>query len=71
MPLTASRIASNLSITPRSARRILHRLEVLGFIAGVGEAQPLGSGRPRRMFHIYSAALDTAFSNSPSIRPTA
>ena len=57
-PFTASCIASNLSITPRSARRILYRLAAAGFIESVGEEQPLGSGRPRRMFRISSAGRD-------------
>lgn len=67
-PFTANCIASSLSITPRSARKILHRLEAAGFIGAVGEEQPLGSGRPRRMFRVLSAAMATKVKTRPSRR---
>jgi ribosomal protein S25 len=50
--ITANEIADTLSLTLRSARRILASLEEAGIAVAVGEEQPAGRGRPRQIFKI-------------------
>ncbi|MEC5188739.1 MULTISPECIES: transcriptional regulator [Geobacillus] len=53
--VTAIELAKGLRITPRSARRLLSRLEQAGLVSVTGEEQPVNRGRPRQ---IYSLLLD-------------
>lgn len=50
--ITASEIAETLNITLRSARRILSNFEEAGVAKVIGEEQPAGKGRPRRIYKI-------------------
>jgi hypothetical protein len=48
--VTANDIARKFNITSRSARRIISSLEKAGCANVIGEEQPLGKGRPRRLY---------------------
>lgn len=52
MTFTAAELADGFGITPRSARRILIRLEQVGLAAVTGEEQPINRGRPRQIYSI-------------------
>lgn len=46
----ADQLANWLNITPRSARRIIGKLEKMGIIERFGAGQSVGRGRPRQIF---------------------
>ncbi|MBB3189656.1 hypothetical protein [Halomonas cerina] len=48
--VTANEVARKFNVTSRSARRIIASLEQAGYATVVGEEQPLGKGRPRRLY---------------------
>ncbi|WP_232695902.1 GTP cyclohydrolase IIa [Brevibacillus daliensis] len=50
--ITALELANHFSITHRSARRILHKLEQAQVATVVGEEQPIGRGRPRQLYKL-------------------
>lgn len=47
---TAQQLANWMNITPRSARRIVARLEKVGILERCGTRQSIGRGRPTRLF---------------------
>lgn len=51
--VTAPELARWFNFSLRSARRLLATLEETGLSSVVGEEQPVGSGRPRRVFSIH------------------
>ena len=50
--ITTNELANGLGITPRSARRIINKLEKVNLVAITGEEQPVHRGRPRQVFAI-------------------
>ncbi|MGD9570112.1 MAG: transcriptional regulator [Sedimentibacter sp.] len=50
--ITASDVAEVLNITKRSARRIMNDLEQAEIVKVIGEEQPIGRGRPRKVYGI-------------------
>jgi predicted transcriptional regulator len=50
--ISAQELASHLQILPRSARRIIAKLEQNGFAQAVGEESPNPRGRPRTLYRI-------------------
>jgi hypothetical protein len=50
--ITANEVAETLNITNRSARRILNSFEQAGIAKIIGEEQPIGRGRPRKIYGI-------------------
>ncbi|MCE9666126.1 hypothetical protein LY622_22095 [Halomonas sp. M5N1S17] len=49
---TANDISRRLQITTRSARRIISCLELAGCAVMIGQEQPIGKGRPRRVYSL-------------------
>lgn len=54
----AARVAEALSVTLRSARRILHSLVAAGLAWTMPPAQPTGGGRPRQRFRLLVQRLE-------------
>jgi len=52
---SARHLAEWMNITPRSARRIIYRLEKAGLLERCGTQQSIGRGRPIRLFRKASA----------------
>lgn len=50
--LTANEVAEGLGLTLRSARRIINMLDEAGLATVVGMEQPVGKGRPRRVYDL-------------------
>lgn len=51
--MNAYELAAYMQILPRSARRILHELEMKGLAEVVGETNPYPRGRPRKVYRIF------------------
>jgi hypothetical protein len=51
--INAYELAMYMQILPRSARRILHELEIKGLAEVVGETNPYPRGRPRKVYRIF------------------
>lgn len=52
LEISAQELASHLQILPRSARRIITKLEQSGFAQAIGEESPSPRGRPRTLYRI-------------------
>lgn len=51
--VTTVELANGLGITPRSARRILSKLEEVNLAKVTGEEQPINRGRPRQIYTLF------------------
>jgi hypothetical protein len=51
--VTTVELANGLGITPRSARRILSKLEQVDLAIVTGEEQPVNRGRPRQVYSLF------------------